>query len=72
MFKPLSRRKRTNRGMPKPGTSLVQAARFLGIDQSSLYMALQKGQIPTHRKDGRTVISQGALMEYQARNRPNF
>ncbi|WP_179047133.1 helix-turn-helix domain-containing protein [Nostoc sp. TCL26-01] len=55
--------------MPRQGTSLVQAARFLGMDQSSLYMALQKGQIPTHRSNGRTVISQGALLDYQARTR---
>lgn len=55
--------------MPRQGTSLVQAARFLGIDQSTLYMALQKGQIPTSRRNGRTVVSQGALMDYQARNR---
>ena len=56
--------------MLKPGTSLVQAARFLGVDQSTLYMALQKGQIPTSRRNGRTVISQGALMDYQARTKP--
>ncbi|MBW4646412.1 MAG: helix-turn-helix domain-containing protein [Goleter apudmare HA4340-LM2] len=56
--------------MLRQGTSLVQAARFLGVDQSTLYMALQKGQIPTSRRNGRTVISQGALMDYQARNRP--
>lgn len=33
--------------MHKQGTFLVQAAKFLGIEQSALYMALQKGQIPT-------------------------
>ncbi|HEY9800206.1 helix-turn-helix domain-containing protein [Anabaena azotica] len=55
--------------MPRQGTSLVQAARFLGMDQSSLYMALQKGQIPTHKNNGRTVISQGALLDYRARTR---
>ncbi|WP_390825482.1 helix-turn-helix domain-containing protein [Anabaena subtropica] len=65
----MSHRKRRNCGMPRQGTSLVQAARFLGIDQSSLYMALQKGQIPTHKSNGRTVISQGALLDYRARTR---
>lgn len=55
--------------MLRQGTSLVQAARFLGMDQSSLYMALQKGQIPTHKNNGRTVISQGALLDYRARTR---
>ncbi|MCC5638925.1 DNA-binding protein [Nostoc sp. CHAB 5844] len=54
----------------KQGTSLVQAAKFLGLDQSILYVALQKGQIPYTTKDGRTVISQGALMDYQVRTRP--
>ncbi|OCQ97655.1 hypothetical protein BCD64_06030 [Nostoc sp. MBR 210] len=54
----------------KQGTSLVQAARFLGVDQSTLYVALQKGQIPSTTRNGRTVISQGALMDYQARIRP--
>ncbi len=49
---------------------MVQAARFLGIDQSTLYMALQKGQIPTSRRNGRTVISQGALIDYKVRTRP--
>ncbi|WP_193197875.1 helix-turn-helix domain-containing protein [Nostoc sp. MG11] len=54
----------------RQGTSLVEAARFLGVDQSTLYMAVQKGQIPISRSNGRTVISQGALMDYQARTRP--
>ncbi|MFN6571785.1 helix-turn-helix domain-containing protein [Dendronalium sp. ChiSLP03b] len=58
--------------MLRPGISLVQAARFLGVDQSSLYMALQKGQIPTRRQNGRTVVTSGALMEYQARKQINF
>ncbi|WP_083882624.1 helix-turn-helix domain-containing protein [Nostoc sp. PCC 7524] len=69
MFKPLSRRNRRQSGRLQQGTSLVQAARLLGIDQSTFYMALQKGQIPTHRKNGRTVISSGALLDYQARIR---
>jgi excisionase family DNA binding protein len=69
MFKFSSRRRKQKAGMPKPGTSLVQAARLLGVDQSTLYMALQKGQIPTHKRNGRTVISQGALLDYQVRTR---
>ncbi|MDZ8054411.1 MAG: helix-turn-helix domain-containing protein [Aulosira sp. ZfuVER01] len=70
MWKPFTSRKRGKGNIPKRGTSLVQAARFLGVDQSTLYMALQKGQIPTSRRNGRTVISQGALMDYKARTRP--
>ncbi|MBD2208598.1 helix-turn-helix domain-containing protein [Calothrix sp. FACHB-156] len=70
MFRPFANRKRRNGSIPKQGTSFVQAARFLGVDQSTLYMALQKGQIPTSRRNGRTVISQGALMDYKVRTRP--
>ena len=70
MFRPFSNRNRWRGSKPKQGTSLVQAARFLGVDQSTLYMALQKGQIPTSRRNGRTFISQGALMDYRARTRP--
>ncbi|MBD2293748.1 helix-turn-helix domain-containing protein [Anabaena sphaerica FACHB-251] len=55
--------------MLQPGTSLVEAARFLGVDQSTLYTALRTGQIPTTRRNGCTVITQGALMDYQARMR---
>lgn len=69
MLRFLSKRRKKHRGMLRQGTSLVQAARFLGMDQSSLYMALQKGQIPTHKNNGRTVISQGALLDYRARTR---
>lgn len=70
MWKPFTGTKRGKGNILKQGTSLVQAARFLGVDQSTLYMALQKGQIPTSRRNGRTVISQGALMDYKVRTRP--
>ncbi|AUT02206.1 hypothetical protein CLI64_18440 [Nostoc sp. CENA543] len=69
MFQSSFRRRKQKPGMLKPGTSLVQAARLLGVDQSTLYMALQKGQIPTHKRNGRTVVSQGALLDYRARIR---
>jgi hypothetical protein len=49
------------------GVPLVEAARRLCIDQSNLFMALQKGQIPMIKRDGRTLVSDGALREYQAR-----
>ncbi|GAB1537954.1 hypothetical protein NUACC21_06090 [Scytonema sp. NUACC21] len=55
--------------MIKRGISLVQAARFLQVEQSTLYMALQKGHIPTFQRNGRTVVSQGALLDYRARKR---
>ncbi|MDZ8240842.1 MAG: helix-turn-helix domain-containing protein [Nostoc sp. ChiQUE01a] len=70
MIRPSSIRNRRRGSILQQGTSLVQAARFLGVDQSTLYMALQRGQIPTTRRNGRTVISQGALMDYRARTRP--
>ncbi|GAA6618967.1 helix-turn-helix domain-containing protein [Scytonema sp. NUACC26] len=56
--------------MVKHGISLVEAARRLGVSQSTLYIALQKGQIPTFRRDGRTVVSSGALRDYQTGKRP--
>jgi predicted site-specific integrase-resolvase len=55
--------------MIKSGTSLTEAARFLGVDHGTLYTALRTGQIPTTRKNGKTVITQGSLMDYQARMR---
>ncbi|MBD2678939.1 MULTISPECIES: helix-turn-helix domain-containing protein [Nostoc] len=70
MTRPSLIRNRRRGSILQQGTSLVQAARFLGVDQSTLYMALQRGQIPTTRRNGRTVVSQGALMDYRARTRP--
>ncbi|OUL31737.1 hypothetical protein BV372_19850 [Nostoc sp. T09] len=70
MLRPFTSRNRWKASISKQGTSLVEAARFLGVDQSTLYMALQKGQIPTSRRNGKNVISQGALMDYKVRTRP--
>ncbi|WP_336622332.1 hypothetical protein [Chlorogloeopsis sp. ULAP01] len=56
--------------MHRHGVSPLEAARRLCVDQSNLYMALQKGQIPTMRMNGRTLLSHGALREYQARKNP--
>ena len=53
--------------MQRQGISLAEAARRLGVSQSVLYLAMQKGQISTLKTDGRTVISSGALREYQIR-----
>jgi hypothetical protein len=53
--------------MHRHGVSPLEAARRLCVDQSNLFMALQKGQIPTIRRNGRTLLSHGALREYQAR-----
>jgi excisionase family DNA binding protein len=50
--------------------SVQEAAKFLQVEQSAVYMALQKGQIPTSRRNGRTVISKGALLDYLARKKP--
>ncbi|KYC44147.1 hypothetical protein WA1_03145 [Scytonema hofmannii PCC 7110] len=57
--------------MQRHGVSLAEAARRLGMSQSALYVAVQKGQIPTFRRGGRTVVFQGALTDYQVRQRPN-
>jgi excisionase family DNA binding protein len=56
--------------MLKHGMSVAQAAKYLQVEQSTLYMALQKGQIPTRRRNGRTVVSEGALLDYRARKQP--
>ncbi|TAE58383.1 MAG: DNA-binding protein [Nostocales cyanobacterium] len=55
--------------MNRSGTSLTEAARFLGVDHGTLYNALRTGQISTTRRNGSNVITQGALMDYQARMR---
>ncbi|GAB1544737.1 hypothetical protein NUACC21_74130 [Scytonema sp. NUACC21] len=55
--------------MQKQGVSLAEAARRLGVSQSTLYVAVQKGQISSFRRDRRTVISTGALRDYQVRQR---
>ncbi|MUH00311.1 DNA-binding protein [Scytonema sp. UIC 10036] len=57
--------------MQKHGVSLAEAARRLGMSQSALYVAVQKGQILTLRRGGRTVVLQGSLTDYQVRQRPN-
>ncbi len=56
--------------MQRQGVSLAEAAKRLGMSQSDLYVAVQKGQIPTFRKDGRTIVRPGALTEYQIRSSP--
>ncbi|BAB78264.1 helix-turn-helix domain-containing protein (plasmid) [Anabaena sp. FACHB-709] len=53
--------------MLKQGISLAEAAKRLGVSQSDLYVAVQKGQIPTFRTDRRTVVLPGALKDYQVR-----
>lgn len=58
--------------MQKLGVSLAEAARRLGMSQSAFYAAMQKGQIPAFRRGGRTVVSEGGLIEYQVRQRPTF
>ncbi|WP_341528299.1 helix-turn-helix domain-containing protein [Nostoc sp. UHCC 0302] len=57
--------------MQKQGISLAEAAKRLGMSQSDLYVAVQKGQIPTFRRDRRTVVPPGALKDYQIRLRFN-
>ncbi|QLE56137.1 hypothetical protein FD725_11690 [Nostoc sp. TCL26-01] len=46
---------------------LVEAARRLCMDQSNLFIALQTGQIPTLKKNGGTLVGDGAFKEYQSR-----
>ncbi|MBW4616971.1 MAG: helix-turn-helix domain-containing protein [Desmonostoc vinosum HA7617-LM4] len=56
--------------MQRQGISLAEAAKRLGVSQSFLYTAMQKGQISTFKKDGRTVLSTSALRDYQVRQHP--
>jgi|UPI000363D2DC predicted DNA-binding protein (UPF0251 family) len=56
--------------MQVQGISLAEAARRLGISQSDLYAAVQKGQISALIRYRRTIISHGALKAYQIRQRP--
>ncbi|GCL39570.1 hypothetical protein SR1949_46970 [Sphaerospermopsis reniformis] len=69
MLHTFASRKRKRGCMINSGTSLTEAARFLGVDHHTLYTALRTGQIPTARRNGCNVITQGALMDYQARMR---
>ncbi len=56
--------------MQVQGISLAEAARRLGVSQSALYVAVQKGEIPAFRRFGKTVIPPGRLRAYQLRQRP--
>jgi hypothetical protein len=51
------------------GCSLAEAAKRLQVDQATVLLVLQKGAIATQRRDGRVVVTQGAIAEYQARSR---
>lgn len=62
-------RRRRQPTIQRYGVSLVEAARRLCVEQSNLFIALQKGQIPTIRRNGQTLVSNGALKEYQSRKR---
>jgi len=70
----LSRKLRKSRQQMviRHGVSVAEAAKFLQVDHSTIYMAMQKGQIPITRRNGRTTISHGALMDYRARKRPRL
>ena len=53
--------------MPKHGIPLAEITRRLRLDHSHFFMAMQKGQISTVRRNGRTVTSSGAVKEYLRR-----
>jgi hypothetical protein len=54
------------------GISPTEAAQHLNVSQNSLYLLMQRGQLYSQRINGRRVISEGALMEYQARQGRSF
>ena|GEM_PF-1274788 len=53
--------------MPEHGIPLAEITRRLRLDHSHFFMAMQKGQISTVKRNGRTVTSSGALKEYLRR-----
>jgi excisionase family DNA binding protein len=54
------------------GISPTEAAQYLNMSQNNLYLLMQRGQLYSERINGRRVISEGALMEYQARQNKSF
>lgn len=73
MLYTLSRIKQLNKqGILRRGVSPAEAARYLNVGQSQVYMLMQRGQLPSQRSNGQRLISRGALMEYQARKKPNL
>lgn len=55
------------------GCSLA-AAKQLQVDQATVLLAMQKGAIATQQRNERTVVTQSAIADYQARlrHRKNF
>ena len=51
------------------GISISQAARMLGTTQSDVYQMMRQGQLPTLLVNGNRVLSQGTVLDYQARKR---
>jgi predicted DNA-binding protein (UPF0251 family) len=49
------------------GISLAEAAKRLQVDQATVLSALQSGALPVQMMNGRPVVSQAALLDYQVR-----
>ncbi|AFY99210.1 DNA-binding protein [Calothrix sp. PCC 6303] len=54
------------------GISPTEASQNLNVSQNSLYMLMQREQAYSQRINGRRLISESALMEYQARQGRSF
>jgi hypothetical protein len=54
------------------GISPTEATQHLNMSQNGLYFLMQRGQLSSQRVNGRRIISEGALMEYQARQGRSF
>jgi hypothetical protein len=54
------------------GILTTEATQHLNMSQNSLYFLMQRGQLSSQRVNGRRIISEGALMEYQARQGRSF
>lgn len=53
------------------GISSSEAAKRLGVNLDKFHQILRSGQLSTRKRNGRRVITEGALQEYAARIRPN-
>jgi excisionase family DNA binding protein len=72
LYQPLRAKQLNRQGILRRGVSPAEAARYLNIGQSEVYMLMQRGQLRSQRSDGQRLISRGALMEYQARKKPSL
>ena len=72
LYRPLGMKQLNRQGILRRGVSPAEAAKYLNVAQSEVYMLMQRGQLRSQRSDGQRLISRGALMEYRARKKPGL